>query len=171
MGIFDKLFGGDKKAEKAASDFLKKLADAVGAEQKPQQSASKPAAADPAGEQPASPAANEEYDPWATVPEEENQYNFNGTYIEYFAHIFKEDFPEYRAECERPDGRRTVFTLYKGAVKALVVELLTENSEVKKLRKQCQNEGTPYLRFYYDHEGWWNVRTYVADRVRSALRV
>ena len=171
MGIFDKLFGGDKKAEKAASDFLKKLADAVGAEQKPQQTAAKPAAAEPVREQPAKPAADEEYDPWETVPEEENQYNFNGTYIEYFAHIFKEDFPEYRAECERPDGRRTVFTLYKGGAKALVVELLTECSEVKKLRKQCQSEGTPYLRFYYDHEGWWNLRTYVRDRVRSALKV
>lgn len=169
MGIFDKLFGSDKKAEKAASDFLKKLADAVGAEQKPQQSQPKPA--EPVRQQPAKHAEPEDLGPWETVPEEECQYNFKGSYIEYFEHVFREDFPEYRAEYERPDGRRTVFTLYKGGAKALVVELLTECSEVKKLRTQCQNEGTPYLRFYYDHEGWWNTRTYVRDRVKAALRI
>ena len=170
MGILDKLFGGDKKAEKTASDFLKKLADLAGTEKKPQQTSQKPS--EPVRQsRPEKPAEPEDLGPWETVPEEECQYNFKGSYIEYFEHVFREDFPEYRAEYERPDGRRTVFTLYRGGAKALIVELLTEKSAVKKLRTQCRNEGIPYVRFYYDHEGWWNTRTYVKERVKAALKI
>ena len=166
MGLFDKLFGGDKKAEKSALDFLKALAGNGKSEQKPQSNAQPEKKPEP---QPVRQTAYESDDPYENIPAEENQYTFKGSYIEYFAHIFREDFPEYRAEYERPDERRTVFTLYKGGAKALVVELLTEKSSVKKLRKQCQNEGTPYLRFYYDHDGWWNTRSYVTERTRRAL--
>ena len=30
-------------------------------------------------------------------------------------------------------------------------------------------KGLPYLRFYFDHEGWWNTRAYVTKRVAEAL--
>ena len=31
-------------------------------------------------------------------------------------------------------------------------------------------EGVPYLRFYKDHEGWWNARSYVVSRIEKALK-
>ena len=106
------------------------------------------------------------------MPDEENQYNYPGSYVEYFAHVFREDFPGYRVTHEQPAKRRaTVFTFWSAAgAKALVVELLPESSEAKKLRNECRAMDIPYLRFYYDHEGWWNTRAYVDQRVRGALR-
>ena len=106
------------------------------------------------------------------MPAEECQFNYPGSYGDYFAHVFREDFPEYRATREEVRGGRiTVFTLWSPAGgKALVVELMPDSSETRKLRKDCAAQGIPYLRFYYDHEGWWNTRTYVSQRVRSALR-
>ena len=106
---------------------------------------------------------------WGPVmPAEENQYNYPGNYADYFAHVFREDFPAYTVTREQAD-RRTVFTFRSGPARALVVELLPESSETKKLRRECQAQGVPYLRFYYDHDGWWNTRSYVDDRVRKAL--
>ena len=106
-----------------------------------------------------------------TMPSEENQYNYPGSFLEYFAHVFREDFPVYRVTHEEAAKRRaTVFTFWTAAgSKALVVELMPESSEAKKLRKECAAMGIPYLRFYYDHEGWWNTRAYVDRRVRDAL--
>jgi hypothetical protein len=106
---------------------------------------------------------------WGPVmPPEENQYNYPGGYAEYFEHVFREDFPAYALTREQ-FGSRTVFKLRNGPVTALTVELLPESSEAKKLRRECQSQGIPYLRFYYDHEGWWNTRAYVNDRVKKAL--
>ena len=51
----------------------------------------------------------------------------------------------------------------------LVVEIKSENSEAQWLRNACAAERTPYLRFYYNHDGWWNTREYVDTRVRQAL--
>ena len=51
----------------------------------------------------------------------------------------------------------------------VVVPILPDSSETKKLRRECQAQGVPYLRFYYDHEGWWNTRSYVTRRTRDAL--
>ena len=104
------------------------------------------------------------------MPDEPNQYSFNGSYIDYFADIFSKDFAEYRVERESVrGGRATVFTLWSGSRRALVVELMSENSSSKKLRSQCASDRIPYLRFYYDHHGWWNTRSYVVARVRKAL--
>ena len=51
----------------------------------------------------------------------------------------------------------------------LIVELKSESSEAQRFRRAAEAEGVPYLRFYYDHEGWWNTREYVYVRVREAL--
>ncbi len=169
MGILSKLFGGDKKAEKTALDFLKSLAGNNDTAQKPK-SEPKPAETKPAPD-PAK-AAPVEDDPWDTVPEEENLFNYKGgNYADYFDHVFREDFPEYRIEKEFwYGGKRTVFTFFSGASKALVVEILPEHSEAKKLRETCKSSGTPYLRYYYGHWGWWNTRSYVTNRTRAALK-
>ena len=52
---------------------------------------------------------------------------------------------------------------------ALVVELLSQGSDAYRLRKQCRADGIAYLRYYYDHEGWWNTKAYVIECTRGAL--
>ena len=104
------------------------------------------------------------------MPSEENQFNYPGTYVEYFRHVFSEDFPSYRLTDESVrKGKATVITLWNGEQKALVVELMSETSSAEKIRYSCQKEGIPYLRFYYNHHGWWNTRAYVVMRTRNAL--
>ena len=104
-------------------------------------------------------------------PAEENQYNFRGKYYEYFDSIYKAEFPEYDITYETIKGDySTVFTFYKHSNKELVVELLSETSSTKKLKRECAQEGIPYLRFYYNHRGWWNTRSYVIERTRNALK-
>ncbi len=107
-----------------------------------------------------------------TMPPEENQFNYPGDYAAYFAHVFREDFPEYRVTQEQSTQRKaTVFTFWSPAGgKALVVEVLPETSETRKLRKECAANAIPYLRFYHNHDGWWNTRAYVTQRTRNALR-
>ena len=103
------------------------------------------------------------------IPDEECQYNYSGSYIQYFEMIFREDFPAYDFTSEQKWGEATVFTLTKDGKTALVVELLRETSGAKKIRSDCAAAGIPYLRFYYNHEGWWNARSYVVNRVKAAL--
>ncbi|MBQ2062766.1 MAG: hypothetical protein II458_08885 [Oscillospiraceae bacterium] len=106
-----------------------------------------------------------------TMPDEENQFNFNGTHIEYFEMVFREDFPGYTVRRESsPNGKRTAFTFLDGGRVALVVEVLAQSCDVYKRRRDCAAQGIPYLRFYYDHEGWWNTRAYVDKRVGDALK-
>ena len=108
---------------------------------------------------------------WGPVmPAEENQYNYNGTYKEYFSEVFRSEFPAYRIEsADVNNGRTTVFTFWSGDRKALVVELLSRKSSVYKLRSDCAKEGVAYLRYYYDYHGWWNTREYVKQRTRKSL--
>lgn len=108
---------------------------------------------------------------WGPVmPAEENQFNYSGTYKEYFSNVFSSEFPSYRIESsDVNNGRATVFTFWDGSRKALVVELLSEKSAAQKLRSDCLKENIPYLRYYYDHHGWWNTRAYVKERTRNAL--
>ena len=106
---------------------------------------------------------------WGPVmPAEENQFNYRGDHIQYFEEIFRNEFPEYQLE-KVIEGKATVFTFYSGGVKALVVELLNSNSGRYRQREECRRSGIPYLRYYYDHEGWWNTRSYVIDRTRAAI--
>lgn len=107
------------------------------------------------------------------MPSEENQYNFNGNYRQYFENIFAQDFPGYSVDKEIPAKypNRTVYRLSSGGVTSLVIELLPESSGTQKLRSECRANGTPYLRFYHNHDGWWNTRSYVTGRIRSALHI
>lgn len=173
MSLLSKLLGG-KKAEKAALGLIEDLLNGKKPEQQNEQTeAAAPAAetahsytyAEPSGEpSPSGFSWGEE------MPQEENQFNYPGTYVEYFRHVFLEEFPDYRVEYSAPRGVvAPVFTFYNGENKALVVELLASSSEAKKLRADCQKAGVPYLRYYYDHHGWWNTRRYVVERTRAAL--
>ena len=105
------------------------------------------------------------------MPEEENQFSYDGTFVEYFEQIFRTEFPCYQVTRKtEQDGKTVIFTFRKGVREALVVELLSQRSERKKLRSDCEANGIPYLRFYYDHDGWWNTRSYVVNRVAGALQ-
>ncbi len=105
-----------------------------------------------------------------TVPAEECQYNFNGTYLEYFSKLFREEFPEYEVTLETiAEERRYKYTFMKEGAVALIVELMTEKSEANRFREECRRAGIPYLRFYFDHQGWWNTREYVVGRVADRL--
>lgn len=188
MGLFDKLNldklkqsfeEGTKALENLAESgakALNELAESAGLNTGTD--GAKPEAAAPAAQpaaqppRPAAAAAGESGDSWGEeMPAEENQFNFSGNYVEYFSKILREDFAEYRVETDASDMcRRTVFTLYSGLGKALVIEVMTEGSGARKIRNACEKEGTPYVRFYYDHDGWWNTRTYVTRRIRAALR-
>ena len=108
---------------------------------------------------------------WGEVmPDEENQFNYRGTYLQYFEDIFAHEFAEYEVSRETvSDGKRHIFTFRSGDRTALVVELMAQSSASRKLREKCRRSGTPYLRYYYDHEGWWNTRAYVTERTRKAL--
>ncbi len=172
MGLFSKLFGGDKDAEKAVRDLFKGLVnEAQKQENAPKPAAETPApAAAPSAVHTASAASNDPYG--EEMPAEPNQYNFNGTYVQYFEGIFQTEFPAYRLTKETPKySKGTIFTFWNGDAKALVVELLPSSSDAKKLRKICRGTGVPYLRYYYDANdiGWWNIRSYVVERTRKAL--
>lgn len=104
------------------------------------------------------------------LPNEENQFNFGGTYQEYFEMIFAEDFPEFEVSKQiSSSGRDVIYTFTSNGEKRLVIEILHEGASVNKLRNDCKAQGMPYLRFYYNHDGWWNTRSYVRDRIRKAV--
>ena len=171
MSLLSKLFGSDKNAEKAAKDLLNGLSGNTQSGQPAVAKPESPATATPA------PRSTQSDAPFGfswgeTMPAEENQYNYNGTYEQYFEHIFAEDFPAYRFEKSYIDDygkHRVIYTFYSGAAKTLVIELMTESSEAAKFKNDCIKAGIPYLRFYYDHEGWWNTRSYVVGRMRGAM--
>ena len=177
MGLFSKLFGSNENAEKAKSTLeglLKSVAGAV-EKSKTEKPAEKPASSGmtvggssiPVQARPASPSGES----WGEeMPAEPNQFNSGLRFDQYFEEIFRTEFSDYSVQRgDFQDGRRVVFTFMKNGRKALVVELLNQQSSAVKLRKTCLGEGTPYLRYYYDHEGWWNTRAYVIKRTRAAL--
>ena len=104
------------------------------------------------------------------MPDEDNQYNYGGTFFEYFEDIFRSELPLCRMEKSIPDNsRRVIYTFSTGASVVLVVELMSESCSTRKVRTNCERSGIPYLRFYFDHHGWWNTRAYVVKRIRDAL--
>lgn len=105
------------------------------------------------------------------MPNEPNQFNYPGTYIQYFESIFHTEFAAYRVlRSENPRSSKvTIYTFYAGDRVALVVELASQSCCVYKLGMDCAKAGIPHLRFYYDHEGWWNARSYVVARISKAL--
>jgi hypothetical protein len=191
MGLFSDLLSkaGDVKLNDLAKDLNKAVkdlgkavneaAEKAGIDLKEVTEKAKAAEAERASQEStfdASPAAEEDGPSgfsWGPVmPAEENQYNYGGTYLQYFDHIFADDFPGYEVKREPGyGGKSTVYTLADGGRTALIVELLPSSSESVKLRQSCRQQGIPYLRFYFDHDGWWNTRAYVNDRVRKALGI
>jgi len=166
MSFLSKLFGN--AVEKAANEVLKGVTNnnkPSNSQTQPQtQTYTQPQAAPE--KVPVGPSG----DSWGPVmPAEENQYNFNGTYVQYFEGIFNSEFPSYSIS-KTQDAKATVFTFSGVSGTALVVELLPENSGRFRLRKECEANGIPYLRFYYNHDGWWNTRSYVIRRTRAAIK-
>lgn len=104
------------------------------------------------------------------VPEEECQYNSGMHYLDYFTKVFREEFPEYSVALDSIEhDRRYKYAFTKDGNTCLIVELMTEKSEANKFRRDTLRAGIPYLRFYFDHEGWWNTRAYIKERVSSKL--
>ncbi len=106
------------------------------------------------------------------MPAEENLFNSGKAPAAYFKDIFLAEFADYELAEEAGWGgadRSWIFRFRKGGEDKLVVELLPENSSAVKLREKCRKQGLPYLRYYTNHEGWWNTRSYVVNRTRAAL--
>ena len=179
MDFLSKLFGKKDatKEEKEAFDMFKKIVDEAQKDQTAKKPDQKPEPQPQKPEQPVQQYDDEEEDgpsgeSWGPrMPAEENQFNYSGTYTEYFEMIFREDFPEYRVEKEksRYSSKILVYTFYSGAQKVLVIELMSCSSESKRLREDCRKQNIPYLRYYYDYDGWWNTRAYVVKRTRNAI--
>lgn len=174
MGLFSKLLGEvNRQVARTATNELIKTAQQQ-AQQQGQQPASQPNA------YPQNTAQNNNTSPvpdgpsgfsWGpTMPAEENQYNFQGSYIDYFMNIYRSEFPQYEISCQPSSNWQYVLiTFSREHQTALVVELLSKTSSVVKMRNACRKNGTPYLRFYHNVEGWWNTRSYVVTRTRNAL--
>lgn len=162
MGFLSKLFG--KELEKAATDLVNGILDG----QSNSATNDKPAAQSAA---PASGTARvTDHAYGGKMPTVENQYNYNGTYEQYFENIFSTELGMYRMEKSYLNGNsRTIYTFYSDSLKVLVVELRSESCGAKKLCADCEKENVAYLRFYYDHEGWWNTKTYVTERLLAAV--
>lgn len=187
MGFFSKLINDAKNgnlqldelknaAQKVANEAAEKLKEAQNAvqnqvEQRTAAPANRPASA-PASRPASAPVQRTRYPgapgSWGPdMPAEENQFSYTGSFTQYFEMIFREEFPGYTFTCV--PGKNPVYTLFAGGRKALVVELKSENSSAQKVRRACAAEGVPYIRFYYDHDGWWNTRSYVTTRLKAAL--
>ncbi len=165
MSLLSKLFGG---AKDEVADMLKK--EAARAVKEAAKLGDTPRRAPEPTPAPRSFQAESGFSWGEDMPDEENQYNYPGTFVQYFDHVFHEEFPTLAVDHESlRGGRSVVCTLRDGGSKVLVVELMTEKSSANKVRSECRRAGVPYLRFYYDHDGWWNTRTYVATRCRSAM--
>ena len=173
MGLLSNLLGGNQdaeKVEKAAKELMNGLGGILGGlgEQIRQ---GQTGAVSPQTQTYRTDAAPRSGFSWGDeMPAEENQYNYGGPYWAYFEGIFDEELSGLRCEKEalRP-GKRITYTFWGGPNKKLVVELMSETCSAKALREQCRREGVPYLRFYFDHDGWWNTREYVTTRIRSAV--
>jgi len=169
MGLLSDLMN---KTPGVLNNALKDIANAVSSLKGSEQSSAEkaPEASEPAVIQPAGASPMPGGRSWGyTMPNEENQFSFQGTYDQYFENIYRSEFSDYQLN-KQTDSRTTVFRFEKDGKLCLVVELLSKKSSAKKIRRDCQADGIPYLRYYYDYHGWWNTRSYVIDRTRSALR-
>ena len=109
------------------------------------------------------------------MPQEENQFNSGKPYDQYFYDIYTENFPTYRITCESfrsYDYECTRITFYNGEIEELDVIIRSDKDPDDvdwPTRHRCKCNGIPFLRFYYDHDGWWNTKKYVLNRTRNAL--
>ena len=183
MSLLSKLLGDSKKELAPVLDALKEAAQKAGVDsllndvQASQTNAQAPQSAPAAAPQNVRPARRWQTDSptsgfsWGEdMPAEENQYSFNGDYLAYFDMVFSQEFPQYRITRDSPKkGRNTIYSFWQGERQVLIAELMSDRSEANKVRSACRERGIPYVRFYYDHDGWWNTRSYVATRTRAAL--
>ena len=169
MSLLSKLFSGQKPTLSDVVDLLQ------GKDQKP---TARPGAAqsDASSYAPAYQVELGEETPvgrsWGQrMPNEPNQYNYPGSYTEYFEDIFNREFSDLRYyRQQNPYSAKTSsYVFCRGTQKVLTLELVAQGCDVYQLRRACEREGTPYLRFYYNHEGWWNARSYVVRRMREAI--
>lgn len=178
MGLFDKLFGSSgsevlnkikdaaETVAKEASNAIKDVADSV--------SNSSQASSASQASSPAQQSSNAEFGcSWGDVmPAEENQFNYSGSYDQYFHDVYVQNFPTYRLTTEKVrKGNGTKITFWDGTQKALVVDLMSQKTTSRAVMNECAKENVPYLRFYYNHPGWWNTKTYVINRTRNALKI
>lgn len=167
MSLLSKLFGGKKPSISDVADLLQ------GKDQKPASVQAGYSAPRPANQTPD--YALEETPigrSWGErMPNEPNQYNYTGTYREYFEDIFSRDFPAWRVtrSFNPYSEKSTAYTFFDESRTVLVVELVSCRSNLQRLRRDCGRKGIPYLRFYYDYHGWWNARSYVVNRINAAL--
>ncbi|MBR0159164.1 MAG: hypothetical protein IJM24_08795 [Clostridia bacterium] len=176
MSFLSKLFGGDKDAEKTARDLLKGLfGENAKKDDKPEEKPEEPAQENntsaPADNGSDAASSGPSGDSWGDdMPAEENQYNYNGHFTAYFENIFNTEFAAYRYEkAVLYEDRRIVYYFYSGDAKVLAVELMTDKSDARKFRNDCRKAGLAYVRFYFNHPGWWNTRSYVVRRIKEAL--
>ena len=177
MSFLSKLFG-DSKEGKDALNFLETLMKEKEKE-KAKENTAKDQNQEPQTAAPAPQPAYNDIDDGPSgfsygprMPEEPNQYNYNGTYLKYFQNVYAEEFPSLRQELVHKDCTWSyIINLYDGDRLALVAELLSRKSSAKKLRNDCGAKNIPYVRFYYDYNGWWNTREYVVTRSREAMNI
>ena len=176
MSFFSKLFGGDKEAEKTARELFKGLfGENAKKDDKPEQNDTDNAdtADNAAADAPVNnvTSSGPSGDSWGEdMPEEDNQYKHEGAFWLYFEGIFNTEFAQYRYEKEvLVPFKRIVYTFYSGDAKVLALELMSESCSAKKFRNDCNKTGVPYVRFYHDHDGWWNTRSYVVRRMKEAI--
>ncbi|MCR5294211.1 MAG: hypothetical protein K6E30_03400 [Lachnospiraceae bacterium] len=103
------------------------------------------------------------------MPDEPNQFNYGGHWKQYFQEIFEQDFPQYELRMEQGKSGSMIYMLRRDGFVALYVEVMDDNSEANAFRERCRASGIPYIRFYHNHQGWWNTRRYVCLRARMAL--
>ncbi len=177
MGLFSNLFGEKGKEADSVLDKMKQLADDLDGvkyadedEKRIMNGGSAPASADSGS---FSATFTEDAvcgDSWGPVmPSEPNQFNSGLKPRDYFLKIFNEDFSTYQLEEIKSGWSDVAFNFVQNGQKKLVVELMSDGTQRYKLRNECRAQGIPYLRFYYDHDGWWNTRSYVTRRVANAL--
>lgn len=173
MSFWSKLFGGDKETEEKVKDLFNELIknNQKQTEEKKNAEPEKKVEAKP------EPVVEEADGPsgfsWGPkMPAEENQYNYSGTFKQYFDHVLYDDFSQYQiGREESPNGKRVIYTLCDSGRKICVVEIMHSGSASKKLRENCHNSRVGYCRFYYDYEGWWNTREYVNYRINKAINL
>ena len=173
MGLFSKLFqtaNDAEKAERMMKDLFGNARSNNAQHNQPSPAPQNTPAPAPAPQQQQGSNSPSGFSWGEVMPAEENQYNFNGTYKQYFDSIFLNEFRDCQVTCDTSRSTRMpVYYFVKNGRTALVVELMKSKSCAKKLRSDCRAKGIPYLRYYIDYHGWWNTKKYVITRTRGAL--
>ena len=178
MGLFSSLFGEKGKEADSVLDKMKQLADDLDGvkyadEDEKRIMNGQSAASDNSASFSATFTEEEgpSGDSWGPkMPAEPNQFNSGLSYQDYFSKVFGEAFPDYQVNREEHKlGKATLYTFYLAGVKKLVVEVTSCSVYRYKVAKDCRAEGVPYLRYYYDYDGWWNTASYVTRRTARVL--